>query len=121
MSFKDYQQDILRTNDRNEEEEGLDACSNCLVVFFRIITILLFPLTMWSAIKIIAEYERAVIFRVGRISGNKAVGPGLFFIIPCTDSFVKVLTDHLKPLINSQLLFRLICERFHSTFRPKKS
>lgn len=45
---------------------------------------------MWSAIKIIAEYERAVIFRVGRISGNKAVGPGLFFIIPCTDSFVKV-------------------------------
>ncbi|CAG5105874.1 Oidioi.mRNA.OKI2018_I69.chr1.g2530.t1.cds [Oikopleura dioica] len=40
--------------------------------------------------EIIAEYERAVIFRVGRISGNKAVGPGLFFIVPCTDSFIKV-------------------------------
>jgi erythrocyte band 7 integral membrane protein len=78
------------TNEQNEEEEGLGACSNCLVLFFTILTILFFPLTMWSAIKIIAEYERAVIFRVGRISGNKAVGPGLFFIIPCTDSFIKV-------------------------------
>lgn len=80
----------VTNENRNEEEEGLGACSSCLVLFFTILTILLFPLTMWSAIKIIAEYERAVIFRVGRISGNKAVGPGLFFIIPCTDSFVKV-------------------------------
>jgi len=79
------------TNNHNEEEEeGLGGCSSCIVLFFTILTILLFPITMWSAIKIIAEYERAVIFRVGRISGNKAVGPGLFFIIPCTDSFVKV-------------------------------
>jgi len=89
--MKNQVENIEMTNDRHEEEdEGLGGCSNCLVLFFTILTILLFPLTMWSAIKIIAEYERAVIFRVGRISGNKAVGPGLFFIIPCTDSFIKV-------------------------------
>ena len=32
------------------------------------------------------EYERAVIFRLGRVKKGGAVGPGLFFIIPCMDS-----------------------------------
>lgn len=32
------------------------------------------------------EYQRAVIFRLGRVQKGEAVGPGLFFIIPCTDS-----------------------------------
>jgi len=40
------------------------------------------------AIKIVKEYERAVIFRLGRLLGAK--GPGLFFIIPGIDSFVRV-------------------------------
>ena len=42
-----------------------------------------------SAIRIVQEYERGVIFRLGRvISGAK--GPGLFFIIPIIDRMVKV-------------------------------
>ena len=41
-----------------------------------------------SAIKIVAEYERGVIFRLGRLVGAK--GPGLFFIIPMVDRMVKV-------------------------------
>merc|ERR1712152_99112 len=36
----------------------------------------------------VQEYERAVIFRLGRIKKGGAVGPGLFFIIPCMDSIV---------------------------------
>ena len=44
-------------------------------------TILLFVLILLaSAIKIVKEYERAVIFRLGRVVGAR--GPGLFFIIP---------------------------------------
>lgn len=39
------------------------------------------------AIKVIREYERVVIFRMGRLLGAK--GPGLFFIIPIVDSIVK--------------------------------
>ncbi|CAD5112250.1 DgyrCDS1481 [Dimorphilus gyrociliatus] len=35
------------------------------------------------------EYERAVIFRLGRVLPG-ARGPGMFFIIPCIDNFVKV-------------------------------
>ncbi len=40
------------------------------------------------SIKIVKEYERAVIFRLGRLLGAK--GPGLFFIIPFVDSMMKV-------------------------------
>ncbi|WP_406670707.1 slipin family protein [Methanolobus sp. ZRKC4] len=41
-----------------------------------------------KAIQIVKEYERVVIFRLGRLSGVK--GPGLFFIIPIIDTVVKV-------------------------------
>ena len=32
------------------------------------------------------EYQRAVIFRLGRTRRRQAVGPGLFFVLPCIDS-----------------------------------
>ncbi len=40
------------------------------------------------AVRIVAEYERGVIFRLGRVIGAK--GPGLFFIVPVIDKMVKV-------------------------------
>jgi regulator of protease activity HflC (stomatin/prohibitin superfamily) len=48
--------------------------------------ILLFLL--FSAIRVVQEYERGVIFRLGRFVGAK--GPGLFFIVPFIDRMVKV-------------------------------
>lgn len=41
-----------------------------------------------SAIKILKEYERGVIFRLGRLSGAK--GPGLFWLWPIIEKMVKV-------------------------------
>ncbi|MBN2246026.1 MAG: slipin family protein, partial [Candidatus Aminicenantes bacterium] len=41
-----------------------------------------------SAIKILKEYERGVIFRLGRLIGAK--GPGIFFIIPGIDKMLRV-------------------------------
>jgi regulator of protease activity HflC (stomatin/prohibitin superfamily) len=41
-----------------------------------------------TAIRILKEYERAVIFRLGRFTGVK--GPGLIFLIPLVDKMVKV-------------------------------
>ncbi|MED6284479.1 hypothetical protein CHARACLAT_019609 [Characodon lateralis] len=48
------------------------------------------PISVWMCIKIVKEYERAIIFRLGRILRGGAKGPGLFFILPCTDSFINV-------------------------------
>lgn len=41
-----------------------------------------------SMIKVVKEYERAVIFRLGRLLGAK--GPGLFIKLPFVNSFKKV-------------------------------
>jgi len=43
---------------------------------------------LFSSVKVVAEYERGVIFRLGRLIGGK--GPGLFFLIPIVDRMVKV-------------------------------
>ena len=40
--------------------------------------------------QVVQEYERAVVFRLGRLRSGGAKGPGLFFIMPCVDSYKKV-------------------------------
>jgi len=78
-------------SERNSDDTlgDTDICSSCTSVFLTVISILLmvctFPISMFFCIKVIQEYERAVIFRLGRIKKGGAVGPGLFFIIPCID------------------------------------
>ena len=49
-----------------------------------LVVVLLFA----AAVKVVNEYERGVIFRLGRVTGAK--GPGLFFIIPIIDRMRKV-------------------------------
>ncbi|RLB07159.1 MAG: slipin family protein [Deltaproteobacteria bacterium] len=57
-------------------------------MFFLPIIILFLLIILSSAIKICREYERGVIFRLGRLIGAK--GPGIFFIIPGVDRMVKM-------------------------------
>jgi regulator of protease activity HflC (stomatin/prohibitin superfamily) len=74
-----------------------------------------------SAIKIVQEYERGVIFRLGRLVGAK--GPGLFFIIPIIDRMVKVdlrvvtldvpsqeaiTRDNVTVKVNAVVFFRVV-------------
>uniref|UniRef100_A0A3Q2Y9Y8 Solute carrier family 25 member 15 n=1 Tax=Hippocampus comes TaxID=109280 RepID=A0A3Q2Y9Y8_HIPCM len=67
------------------------GCFGWILVIISLLFIgVTFPLTIFMCVKIVKEYERAVIFRLGRIIDRKAKGPGLFFVIPCTDNFVKV-------------------------------
>jgi regulator of protease activity HflC (stomatin/prohibitin superfamily) len=64
----------------------VDAILGLFPCFAFIGIILLFLL--FSAVKIVQEYERGVIFRLGRFVGAK--GPGVFFIIPVVDRMTKV-------------------------------
>ena len=58
-------------------------------ILWLVAILLLFLLILLAAsIRVVKEYERGVIFRLGRLVGAK--GPGLFFIIPIVDSMVKV-------------------------------
>ncbi len=74
-----------------------------------------------SAIRILKEYERGVIFRLGRVIDSK--GPGIIFLIPLIDKMVKVslrtivmdvppqdviTKDNVSVQINAVLYFRVV-------------
>jgi len=73
----------------DDEEEGIGFCGWFLTFISILLIICTFPLSLLFCFKMVQEYERAVIFRVGRIRGG-AKGPGLFFILPCIDNYLKV-------------------------------
>jgi membrane-bound ClpP family serine protease len=55
-----------------------------LIIFGYIMAIPLFPFAM----RTVQEYERGVIFRLGRLVGAR--GPGFFFVLPLVESMQKV-------------------------------
>ncbi|XP_071352784.1 stomatin (EPB72)-like 3a [Trachinotus anak] len=74
-----------------DKSSGRISCFGWMLVLISIVFIAAtFPLSLFMCVKIVKEYERAVIFRLGRIADRKPKGPGLFFVLPCTDNFVKV-------------------------------
>src|ERR671929_1323494 len=58
-----------------------------IVVLIAAILFIIFLLA--SAVRVVNEYERGVIFRLGRVLG-RAKGPGLIFLIPIVDRMVRV-------------------------------
>ncbi len=90
-----------------------------LLAFIVPLVVVLFSVA-GSAVKVVQEYERGVIFRLGRLIGAK--GPGLFFIIPIADRMVKVdlrvvtldvpaqeviTRDNVTVRVNAVLFFRV--------------
>jgi regulator of protease activity HflC (stomatin/prohibitin superfamily) len=89
---------------------------------FPVIIIALIVLYLLSAIKILREYERGVIFRLGRVL-SKPKGPGLIFVFPPIDRMVRVslrivvmdippqdviTKDNVSVKVNAVLYFRVI-------------
>jgi regulator of protease activity HflC (stomatin/prohibitin superfamily) len=89
------------------------------------VVILLFAvLLLANAIRILREYERAVVFRLGRlIGGNGVKGPGIIFLIPVVDKMVRVslrtvvmdvptqdviTQDNVSIKVNAVVYFRVI-------------
>jgi regulator of protease activity HflC (stomatin/prohibitin superfamily) len=58
-----------------------------LITFAGIVAVFLF-LFLLSGIKVVNEYERGVVFRLGRLVGAR--GPGLFYVIPIIERMVKL-------------------------------
>src|SRR3979411_2545367 len=58
------------------------------LVFWLVPIILIAVIFMPQMIRILREYERAVIFRLGKLLGTK--GPGLIFLIPIVDRMVRM-------------------------------
>lgn len=86
-----------------------------------LIIVAFFVIVLFSALKILREYERAVIFRLGRLIGVK--GPGLIILIPFIDKMVRVslrtvamdvqpqdviTKDNISIKVNAVLYFRVV-------------
>uniref|UniRef100_A0A8C6DLC5 Band 7 domain-containing protein n=1 Tax=Moschus moschiferus TaxID=68415 RepID=A0A8C6DLC5_MOSMO len=81
--------------DCERPEEGtksssLGACEWLLVLTSLLFIIVTFPFSIWFCIKVVQEYERVIIFRLGHLLPGRAKGPGLFFFLPCLDTYHKV-------------------------------
>ena len=83
--------------------------------------LLLVLLVLVSAVKVLREYERAVVFRLGRLQGVR--GPGLILLIPGIDKMVRVslrtetldvppqdviTRDNVSVKVNAVVFFRVI-------------
>ena len=73
---------------------------------------------LMSAIKILNEYERGVIFRLGRALDH-AKGPGLIILIPIVDKMVKVNLQLVTYEVPSQDIITTHPRRFSLHFRQK--
>ncbi|XP_045694587.1 podocin [Phyllostomus hastatus] len=83
----------LLESERPEEgtkSSGLGACEWLLVLTSLLFIVVTFPFSIWFCIKIVQEYERVIVLRLGHLLPGRAKGPGLFFFLPCLDTYHKV-------------------------------
>src|SRR5689334_21336366 len=87
-----------------------------VLIFFAI-------LVLSSAIRILREYERGVVFRLGRVLDRGAKGPGLILLIPFIDKMVRIslrivvmdvppqdviTRDNVSIKVNAVIYFRVV-------------
>ena len=90
------------------------------VAFVIVVVVVIYVLI--SAVKVVKEYERGVIFRLGRVQGGPK-GPGLFLLFPLLDRMVKIdlrtvtmdvppqdviTRDNVPARVNAVIYFRVV-------------
>ena len=83
-------QQVQNSDAKYTAEEGFGFCGHVLIALSYVMLFVGLPFTLCCCMKVVQEYQRAVIFRLGRILTGGAKGPGLFFILPCIDNLVTV-------------------------------
>ncbi|XP_048244908.1 band 7 protein AGAP004871-like isoform X1 [Haliotis rufescens] len=73
-----------------DSEESQGPCGIILTALSYFVVFITLPLSLCVCIKVVQEYERAVIFRLGRLLSGGAKGPGIFFVLPCIEQYTKV-------------------------------
>ncbi|NXQ57142.1 STML3 protein, partial [Anthoscopus minutus] len=74
----------------SDRRGGIGVCGWILVSLSLLLVLITFPISIWACIKVVREYERAVVFRLGHILSKRPKGPGMILLLPCTDTFIKV-------------------------------
>ncbi|XP_048836725.1 stomatin-like isoform X2 [Brienomyrus brachyistius] len=99
----------------DDRDRGLGFCGWVLVILSVLLMIITFPFSLFRCLKIVQEYERAVIFRLGRIIDRKAKGPDTFvkvdlrmvsFDIPAQEILTR---DSVTVCVDGVVYFRVKC------------
>ncbi|OQV15212.1 Band 7 protein [Hypsibius exemplaris] len=77
--------------DEPKDDDGNHGiCAGLLTVCSWLLVIFTFPFSLCICFKVVQEYERAVIFRLGRLLHGGSKGPGIFFVLPCIEEYTKI-------------------------------
>jgi len=74
----------------DEDDNGIGVCGWLLTSFSMLLVLITLPFSLCVCFKVVQEYERAVIFRLGRLPAGGSKGPGIFFVMPCIETYQKV-------------------------------
>uniref|UniRef100_A0A8R1UIM4 PHB domain-containing protein n=1 Tax=Pristionchus pacificus TaxID=54126 RepID=A0A8R1UIM4_PRIPA len=97
---------LIRTRHMlRDEREPSPFISHVMFLCSVILMIIFFPWSLFFCIKVCKEYERAVMFRLGRLHRTRlpmgTKGPGLFLVMPCLDTYktvdLRVLSFDVPP------------------------
>jgi len=75
---------------QRSKNTGLGFLGWLLFCISWLLVVITFPFSLCVLLKVVLEYERAVIFRLGQLLPGGAKGPGLFIVLPCIESYKKV-------------------------------
>ncbi|KAI1716288.1 SPFH domain / band 7 family domain-containing protein [Ditylenchus destructor] len=89
---------LIRTRHLLDEDKVLSQILHILSV---ILVVLTFPFCIPFCVRVCKEYERSVVFRLGRLIKRGTKGPGVYFIMPCIDTYkvvdLRVLSFDVPP------------------------
>jgi len=89
QKYKQEPKDVEKAlaDQTSEEGKGWECFLYFLSIFLIVIT---FPVSICLCIRQVQQFERAVIFRFGKLKKGGAIKPGLVFVIPCIDQLYLV-------------------------------
>uniref|UniRef100_A0A1I7Y5B8 PHB domain-containing protein n=1 Tax=Steinernema glaseri TaxID=37863 RepID=A0A1I7Y5B8_9BILA len=87
----------LFDDSKQRQTPYIDGC----LFFLSVLLLVTFPICLIFCLKVAKEYERAVVFRLGRLIKRGTKGPGMFFLMPCIDTYkmvdMRVLSFDVPP------------------------
>ena len=86
---KNENEKMLEEEEDNDQlcEKAPDICTIIITIATIFLVIVTLPFSLVCIIKVVQDYEKVVIFRLGHILGGGARGPGIFFVLPCIDIY----------------------------------